>query len=267
VPQAVLALSHFAFRLLDGALGVVWQCAGRLAMPRLCALQHDRQAMAETYGDVAQLQALLGLPICAGVALVAPDMVAVLLGPAWAGTGEATRAVGLAAMAVVLHGDQGSLFVAVGKARWNLRVAVAHLAIPLAALALVRPDTPLEAALVWAAQCVLVPPVLAFVVLRELRRPLSWLARKVAPAVAATAAMALAVLAVQNALALPQPTRLLAGVAAGATVYAAVAWVALGRRLPPALLTTAPATAGPRPVPAPPPRPVPTPTEPLAKTG
>jgi O-antigen/teichoic acid export membrane protein len=266
VPQAVLALSHFAFRLLDGALGVVWQCAGRLAMPRLCALQDDRKAMAETYGDIAQLQALLGLPICAGVALVAPDMVAVLLGPAWAGTGEATRVVGFAAMAMVLHGDQSSLFVAVGKAKRNFHVAVAHLVVPLAALALVRPDTPLEAALVWAAQCLLVPPVLAFVVLRELRRPVSWLARKVAPAVAATAAMALAVLAVQNAFAMPPPARLLASVAAGAAVYAAVAWVALGRRLPRALLTTptgprrAPVAAPPRPAPSPPPR------EPLAKT-
>jgi PST family polysaccharide transporter len=244
VPQAVLALSHFAFRLLDAALGVVWQCAGRLAMPRLCALQHDRGAMAETYGDIAQLQALLGLPICAGIALVAPDMVAVLLGPAWAGTGEATRVVGIAAMAVVLHGDQSSLFVAIGKAERNLQVAVAHLVIPLAALALVRPGTPLEAALVWAAQCVLVPPVLAFVVLRELRRPVSWLARKVAPAAAAAAAMALAVLAVQNAFSMPPPARLLASAAAGAAVYAAVAWAALGRRLPRALLTAAPQPPG-----------------------
>ena len=239
VPQALLALSHFAFRLLDAALGVVWQCAGRLAMPRLCALQHDREAMAETYGDIARLQALLGLPICAGIALVAPDMVAVLLGPAWAGTAEATRVVGLAAMGVVLHGDQSSLFVAVGKARRNFHVAVAHLAVPLAALALVRPDTPLEAALVWAAQCLLVPPVLVFVVLRELRRPLSWLVRSVAPAVAATAAMALAVLAVQNAFAMPPLPRLLAAGGVGAAVYAAVAWVALGGRLPRSLLTAA----------------------------
>ena len=79
VPQASLAVSHFAFRLVDAALGVVWQCAGRLAMPRLCALQGDREAMAEAYGDIAQLQALLGLPVCAGIALVAPDLVAVLL--------------------------------------------------------------------------------------------------------------------------------------------------------------------------------------------
>ena len=240
MPGALLAMSHFAFRLLDAALGVVWQCAGRLAMPRLCALQHDREAMAEVYGDVARLQALLGLPVCAGIALTAPDMVDVLLGPAWAGTAEATRVVALAAMAVVLNGDYSSLFVAVGKARRNFHVAVASLVIPLAALALIRPETPLEASLVWSAQCFIVPPVLAWIVLRELGRPLTWLARKVAPAVAATSAMALAVLLLQNAFAMPPPVRLMASAFAGAAVYAAVAWAALGGRLPRAVLTSMP---------------------------
>lgn len=246
MPQALLAMSHFAFRLLDAALGVVWQCAGRLAMPRLCALAHDRDGMAETYGDVARLQALLGLPVCAGIALVAPDMVAVLLGPAWAGTAEATRVVALAAMAVSLHGDHSGLFVAVGKAGRNFYTAVAHLAVPLAALALVRPETPLGAAAVWSVQCLVVPPVLAFVVLRELRRPVGWLARKAAPAVLATAVMALAVLAAQAALApAPPAARLVAAVCVGGAVYLAVAWVAIGRRLPRALLPAPPAAPGP----------------------
>ncbi len=177
---------------------------------------------------------------CAAIALVAPDMVAVLLGPAWAGTAEATRVVALAAMAVVLNGDYSSLFVAVGKARRNFHVAVAFFVIPLAALALIRPETPLEASLVWSAQCFIVPPVLAWIVLRELGRPPTWLARKVAPAVAATSAMAVAVLLLQNAFAMPPPLRLLASASAGAAVYAAVAWAALGGRLPRAVLTSVP---------------------------
>jgi hypothetical protein len=133
------------------------------------------------------------------------------------------------------------LFVAVGKAKRNLHVAVAHFVIPLAALAAVRPDTALEAALVWSAQCFIVTPVLAFVVLRELRRSVWWLARSVAPAVIATAAMALAVLLLQGAFDMPPVARLLASASVGAAVYAATAWVALGRRLPRALRTSAPA--------------------------
>ena len=37
-----------------------WRCRGSAPS------QHDREAMAEAYGDIAELQALLGLPICAG---------------------------------------------------------------------------------------------------------------------------------------------------------------------------------------------------------
>ena len=243
LPQALLAMSHFAFRLLEAALGLVWQAAARLAMPRLCALAHDREAMAEAYGDVAELQALLGLPICAGVALVAPDLVAVLLGPDWAGTAEATRVVALASMATMFHGEQSSLFVAVGKAPRNLQVAIALLVVPFAALLLVQPETPREAAFAWSAQCLLVPPVLAWMVLRELGRPLRWLARRVAPAVIATAAMALAVLAVQSAVAAPPLPHLLVSVLAGMEVYAVVAWLALGRRRPRAMVTAVPASA------------------------
>ena len=91
VSQSVLAVSHFAFRLLDAALAVVWQTVGRLAMPRLCALQGDRRALAEAYGELAQLQALLGLPIAAGLALIAPELVHGLLGPDWAGPAARRR--------------------------------------------------------------------------------------------------------------------------------------------------------------------------------
>ena len=243
MPQAVLAMSHFAFRLLDAALGMVWQVSGRLGMPRLCALQHDRHAMAEAYGDIAELQALLGLPICVGAALVAPDMVTELLGPAWAGTAEATRVVAVAAMAFVVIGDQASLFVAVGKAGRNFQVAVALLLVPLAALAVFRPETPFEAAVAWSVQCLAVPPVLAAVVLRELGRTPGWLARRVAPAATAAASMAAAVAALHATVALPPAARLAASIGLGAVVYAAVAWLALGRRWPRALRTSAPPPA------------------------
>jgi O-antigen/teichoic acid export membrane protein len=247
MPQAVLAMSHFAFRLLDAALGMVWQVSGRLGMPRMCALQHDREAMAEAYGEIAELQALLGLPICVGAALVAPDMVTVLLGPAWAGTAEATRVVAVAAMAFVVIGDQASLFVALGKARRNFQVAVALLLVPLAALAVVRPDTPFEAAVAWSVQCLVVPPVLAVVVLRELRRTPAWLAGRVAPGAGAAAAMAAAVAVLHASVALPPASRLAASIALGAAVYAGVAWLALGRRWPSALRTSAQRSASPPP--------------------
>ncbi len=238
VAEAVLAHAHFAFRLLDAALSMTWQATTRIALPRLCALQHDRDALARCYGETAQLQALLGLPVSVGVALVAHDLVLGLLGPAWDGTAEAARVAGLGAAFTFLHGNHFSLFLALGRPGWNLRVAVAELAVPLLALALMRPTTAEAAALAWAVQHAVVVPVAASLVLRELRRSPLWLLRHAVPALLGLAAMVPAVLLVQGAMAEAAPLpRLLAAAAAGAIAYAAAAWLALGRRRPAALAT------------------------------
>ena len=239
VSQSVLAVSHFAFRLLDAALAIVWQTVGRLAMPRLCALQHDRPTMAVAYGELAQLQALLGLPIAAGLALIAPDLVHGLLGPDWAGAASAARVAGCAVMVTFLYGDYISLFVAIGRAKWNFYVALGTLVLPMVALVLLQPQTPEAVAFVWGAQCLLFAPPLAWVVLRQLNRPLIWLVRQVAPGVLATAAMAVVVALVQQGLTLAPIARVLASVGAGGLTYIVVAWLALGGKLPPALLRAA----------------------------
>jgi PST family polysaccharide transporter len=237
VAEATVALSHFAFRMLDAVLATVWQSVSRLSLPRLCRLQHDRPALAEAYGELAELQALMGLPLAVGVALTAPDLVHALLGPEWAETADAARIAGLAAALGFLHGDHSSLFVAVGKARRNFYTSLAALGVPLLALLVVRPVTPAGVALAWAIQSLVLPPVLAWLVLRELRRSPLWLARRVAPAAAATGAMAVAVLLVQQGLMADMPPlpRLLAAAAAGVAVFLPLAFLALGRRWPHAL--------------------------------
>jgi O-antigen/teichoic acid export membrane protein len=236
--EAVLAVSHIAFRMLDAAVLVVAQTTGRIGMPRLCALHADRDAQAEAFGDLAQLQALLGMPLAAGIALTAPDLVALVLGPAWAGAGQATQIVGCAALLGFIHGEPFSLFVARGRARWNLAINVVALAVPLTALLLLQPTTPTGAAFAWAAQSLLLPPIFTWLVLRELRRPLSWLLARIAPAVIATAAMAAAVMTMQKALGLAPGAELVASAVTGVATYGAAAFVLLRGRPPRALRRT-----------------------------
>lgn len=237
---SVVALSHVAFRLLDGALVVVFQSISRISLPRFCAVQADRQRLAEAFGDVAQLQALMGLPICAGVALVAPAMVQALLGPDWADAAAAAQVVGFAAAIGFVYGDANALFVAVGRARRNLTIALSSLALPLGLLALLRPGTPAEVALCWAAPSVVLPPLLGWLCLREIGRSPLWLLRRVAPALLATAAMAAAVLGLQAALPMRAFATLLASTGLGAAVYLAVAAAALRLRMPRALAASPP---------------------------
>ncbi|MBD0273748.1 MAG: oligosaccharide flippase family protein, partial [Acetobacteraceae bacterium] len=240
--HTVVALSHAAFRLLDGPLMVVGQSVARIGLPRLCAEQSDGARLAGAFGDMAQLQAFLGLPVAVGIALVAPAMVHVLLGPEWREAGGAAQVVGLAAAVGFLAGDAGSLFVALGKAKWNAALAALSLAAPLALLLALRPSTPAAVALCWASQSVLLPPLAAWLALRGIRRSPLWLLGRIAPALLATACMATAILALQAAVPMRPAAELAASVACGGAVYLAVAAALLRLRLPPAL---APRTAVP----------------------
>jgi O-antigen/teichoic acid export membrane protein len=233
--HTVVALSHAAFRLLDGTLSIVSQSVSRIGVPRLCAERGDRARLAEAYGELAQLQALLGLPVAVGTTLVAPAMVHALLGPEWAEAGRAAQAVGLAAAVGLLVGDAGSLFVALGKVKRNLFLAVVSLVVPLALLLAVRPSTPSAVALCWASQSVLLAPAAAWLALRELRRSPWWLLRKTAPAILATACMAAAVLVLRAAVPMPPGAELLACITCGGVVYLTAAAVLLRWRLPSAL--------------------------------
>ena len=236
--EAVVAVCNVAFRLVDSGLGVVWGTTSRLALPRFSAVRHDRAALAEAYGEIAQLQALMAMPIAAGIALVVPDLVAALLGPAWAPAAEAAQVVAWVAVLAFASGDAGSLFVALGRTRLNLGIATVMMTVPIILLLLARPTSPIGVAMCWAASTLVTAPWVTWLVLREVRRSPLWLLRRLVPALAATGSMALAVLAVQAGLRLPPLPGLLVAAAVGTLVFAIVAWLTLGRRWPPALRRT-----------------------------
>ena len=243
--ETVVAVCNVAFRLLDSALGIVWGSVSRLSIPRLSALQSNRGGLAEAYGHLAQLQALMGMPIAAGIALTAPDLIRALLGPAWLDAAEATRLVGWMAVFSFSWGDPGSLFLALGKTKRNLMLSAAALAVPLATLLIARPATPFGVALCWASSTVAMAPWVVWLALSELKRSPLWLLGRIAPALAATAAMAVTVALLQETVAhgLPPLTRLVVSAVAGALVFSTVAWLALGRRPPRGLRNPAPVAA------------------------
>ena len=239
--EAVVAVCNVAFRLLDSALGVVWGSVSRLSVPRLSALQANRSGMAQAYGDLAQLQALMGMPISAGIALTAPDLIRALLGPAWLDAAEATRLVGWVAVLSFSWGDPGSLFLALGKTKRNLMLSATALAVPLLTLLVARPTTPFGVAVCWASSTVVMAPWVVWLALTELKRSPLWLLGRIAPALAATGAMTAAVVLLQETVArdLPPLARLALSAAVGASVFSAVAWLTLGRRPPQGLAAPA----------------------------
>lgn len=237
----VVAVCNVGFRLLDSLLMVVASSTLRITLPRLSALQDSPEGLAETYGETAQFQALLGWPMAAGVALTAHNLVIGLMGPQWQSAASGTRIVACTALIAYSYGDVGSLWVAVGKARINSFTSAAAVLVPIAGLLLLRPQTPWAAALCWGATGLLLAPPNVYLALREIRRSPVWLLRHTWPAYVATACMVAAVLAAGPLLPAAPLLALLCQAALGAAVFVVVAFVALGRRLPRALKVHAPA--------------------------
>jgi O-antigen/teichoic acid export membrane protein len=243
--EAVVAVCNVAFRMLDSALSVVWGSIWRLSVPRLSALQGNRAAMAEAYGNLAQLQALMGMPIAAGIALTGHDLVRAALGPEWLDAAEAARLVGWVAVLSFCWGDPASLFLALGKTKRNLVLSTATMAVPVAALLIVRPTATIGVAVCWASSTLVMAPWLIWLVLRELKRSPLWLLGRIAPALVATGCMAMTVVLLQGTVGrnLPPLAALVASAVAGACVFSVIAWLALGRRPPRGLWNPGPVAA------------------------
>jgi hypothetical protein len=117
----------------------------------------------------------------------------------------------------------------------NVALAVVSLVVPLALLLALRPSTPAAVAVCWASQSILLPPITAWLALRELGRSPWWLLKKVAPALLATGCMAAVVVALQTFVPMRPGVELIASVACGGAAYVAAAAALLRLRLPPAL--------------------------------
>ena len=187
--EAVVALTHVAFRFFEVVSSIVAGAVGRLAMPRLAALQHDRHALAETYGDLTQLQALIALPAAAGLAIVTPQLVELLLGSAWSAAAAPARLLALGVALTALIGPSRALWLAVARTPVSLVMQFLSTALPLAALLIVMPNDPYAAAACWVFAAIAVVPPEGAMALRQLGRGLPWLIRCVLPALVGTVAL------------------------------------------------------------------------------
>lgn len=202
--ETVVAVTHVSFRMIDVAGAIVVSAIGRLAAPRLSALQEQRGALAESFGMLTRWQALGGLPVALGLAVVAPQLITALMGPAWAEAGEPGRVIGISAALWIVAGPVMALWLAMGRTRMNLIVQALACVLPVALLAVLRDPSPGLAAWCWASAAVVLPFWQLHLALRALHRSWAWLLGWLAPTLWAALAMLVAALMVQR-LTLPWP--------------------------------------------------------------
>ena len=236
-----LALGYFnaARRLVDMVGTAVTKPLDTVALPAFAGLQADRKLVGELFGSAILLSSAIGFPSFAGFAVVAPDLVPLLLGAQWTDIVPLIQILAILGIGLSVTSFNGMLLRSLGHPDWHLAMIGfgATLGILLVFLAVDHGAVAVAIAVVISSLSTW--PIGSYLVARltgvSMREQLSQIAR---PCVA-TLAMLAAVVLWRNAAASDMAGlwRLCTSVAVGVAVYASVALLIAGRPMRAALMS------------------------------
>lgn len=224
---AALGQVHMAFRLVDALRELAFTALWRLILPILSAHQADPARLRLTMRRCLAWTGLAAFPLCGALAVTIEPLVRLLLGPVWQPAGTAALPLVALAAWLFLIFPAGVAVIARSEARYTLIANLGSTVALIVGVVLLRPATPLAAALIWlGAQLAVAPYVLRSNARVLQTRPLSLVK-------AGLPALGLALVATFAAFLLPlaagEPASPLVLIAARLAIGAAIC-------LPPALL-------------------------------
>jgi O-antigen/teichoic acid export membrane protein len=202
--------------------------------PAFSRMQDEPARILRALNRINQVLAAIAFPMLTGLAVLAPEFTAVVLGPKWEGTEEVIRVLAIAGMALALQRVNFSVLSARGYARLIMWVATGALVSTVVAILVAYPHGLVATVSAIAVQTLLLQAVIMRVTAGALDARFRDLAKPLARIAVAAAVMAVAVLLVAEALrevGIGSAGILLAGIATGAVVF-----VALLLRLEPELI-------------------------------
>jgi O-antigen/teichoic acid export membrane protein len=217
---APLGEVHMAFRLVDTVRELAFTALWRLMLPAMSTRQHDLVALRRVVDRCLTLASVVMFPLLAAMAVVVVPLVALLLGPAWAGAGSASVPLIVLTVWLLLWFPPGVALIACGRPGPALTANVAAVVAMLAGVAVLRPATPGQAMTVWLVAQLVTSPYTIMMIAHVLHTAPLRVVRAGLPAVAVAAAAAAAALLVPRLLG--EPTGhlglIVARLAAGAPV-------------------------------------------------
>jgi O-antigen/teichoic acid export membrane protein len=118
---------------------IVWP-ASRVIFPGFSKLAGDMEKLREAFLHTAALVAVFTIPAGAGVAVLAEQLVRILLGEKWLAAVPLIQLLAVFGVLRALHAGIGSVYLALGMTRITAVLAIPHLAVglPVAAFLLAR---------------------------------------------------------------------------------------------------------------------------------
>jgi O-antigen/teichoic acid export membrane protein len=215
-----LGLYVMAFRLATLPRTGFTFVVSRVLFPAMTTLQGDERRMREAFLRALHWVAACAIPASVALAMLAPDIVAVALGPGWGGVVTPLRVLTGFALVASLAATTGDVFKATGRSVLIFRIGLVHSAVLWTGLALLAPR-----GVAWTGLAVSlaagVSGAVAFAcAVATLRIRAGMLARVLAAPVAATLVMAAALAAAGELPLAPGAVRLVVSTALGMAAYA-----------------------------------------------
>lgn len=166
-----LGQTHMAFRLAETMRELASTVMWRLLLPGMSQRQSDLAALRAGVDDALHAIGATLFPLCAAMAVGIGPLTRLLLGPGWVPSGTAAAPLVVLAAWMFLLFPGGVACVARGAPRYALRAHLAGAVLIAAGVLVVRPQTPLAAALVWIAAHAAIAPYMLSTAAQELRVP------------------------------------------------------------------------------------------------
>ena len=191
-----LGLFGMARRIVEGASMALTGMMHAVALPAFAKLQDDRPALCRAVYTSTELASLVILPAYVGLAVVAPDLIAALLGPAWSDAALVLQILCLGQAFLQTSYFFGIAIVAVGRADLSLKLQVGAFFLRIVAILFAVKYGIVAVTLADLVVTLLIYPAWVVAAQRMIGLDFWHFIRLFRPALAATGAMAAAILAI-----------------------------------------------------------------------
>lgn len=231
--QAAAGVYTLAWTLAANPLDKLTLILSDVAPSLFSAVQHDRVALRRYFLNLSELICLATFPASVGLALVSSDLVAVVLGPKWAGAGAPLALLALYAGVRSVTPLYGTLFVATRETRFAMWTSIVTAGLLLAGFVIGSHWGGVGIAAAW----LVIDPSLSAYSFGRVRRVLHLTTRDYLGALRlgldGTGLMGAGLLLFRWLVAAPwdPAARLLASILLGAAIFALTTWLLHGTRL------------------------------------
>ncbi|MDF0493138.1 lipopolysaccharide biosynthesis protein [Bradyrhizobium yuanmingense] len=212
-----------AKRLVNAVSTVIGNALNRVFFSTIAGLQHDREASRSTLVDFVKYTSLLTAPLFAGIAALAPDLIAGFFGSKWGEAAPLLAIMSITGFLTTIGLYNHSVILAFGKPHWQTWLTLIYAVSNITIFILAAPFGLIAIAVGYVVRALLLYPLSAGASMRILSLRIRPYAAALIPALAGSAVMACAVVAASVTMPAASPwLRLAALVLLGSSVYLAV---------------------------------------------